>query len=114
MSKTQHACCVTATWTDVNLGIRAPSGCWGRTAWRVAWPSADEVSAAHSIRHGNGKRGIRSLLSPLKQNIPVGDDFLRRESDQREDGLRRAAFHPEKSNRLKYTKLVAADNCPPV
>ncbi|MGM0491256.1 MAG: hypothetical protein ACQESR_31395 [Planctomycetota bacterium] len=34
--------------------------------------------------------------------IPVADDFLRRESDQREDGLRRAAFHPEKSNRLKY------------
>ncbi|MFO7903605.1 MAG: PQQ-binding-like beta-propeller repeat protein [Planctomycetota bacterium] len=37
-----------------------------------------------------------------KTLIPVADDFLRRESDQREDGLRRAAFHPEKSNRLKY------------
>ncbi|MFO7904541.1 MAG: hypothetical protein ACQESR_04060 [Planctomycetota bacterium] len=34
--------------------------------------------------------------------IPVADDFLRRESDQREDGLRGAAFYPEKSNRLKY------------
>ncbi|MFO7905909.1 MAG: hypothetical protein R6U98_24835 [Pirellulaceae bacterium] len=39
--------------------------------------------------------------------IPVADDFLRRESDQREDGLRRAAFHPEKSNRLKY---IAVDD----
>ncbi|MFW6172102.1 MAG: hypothetical protein ACODAD_16570, partial [Planctomycetota bacterium] len=27
----------------------------------------------------------------------------RRESDQREDGLPRAAFHPEKANRLKYS-----------
>ncbi|MFO7904031.1 MAG: hypothetical protein R6U98_15315 [Pirellulaceae bacterium] len=34
--------------------------------------------------------------------LPVADDFLRHESDQREDGLRRAAFHSEKSNRLKY------------
>lgn len=33
--------------------------------------------------------------------IPVADDFVRRESGQREDGLRRAAFHPEQSNRLK-------------
>ncbi|MGM0486039.1 MAG: hypothetical protein ACQESR_04665 [Planctomycetota bacterium] len=36
-------------------------------------------------------------------DIAVADDFLRRESDQREDGLRRAAFHPEEFNRLKYT-----------
>ncbi|MFO7902927.1 MAG: hypothetical protein R6U98_09720, partial [Pirellulaceae bacterium] len=38
--------------------------------------------------------------------IPVADDCLRRQSDQREDGLRRAAFHPEESNRLKYTKVL--------
>ncbi|MGM0487017.1 MAG: hypothetical protein ACQESR_09685, partial [Planctomycetota bacterium] len=31
----------------------------------------------------------------------VAHDFVRRESDQRKDGLRRAAFHPDKSNRLK-------------
>ena len=34
--------------------------------------------------------------------MPFADDFVRRESDQREDGLRRAAFHPQESNRLKY------------
>ncbi|MFO7906622.1 MAG: protein kinase [Pirellulaceae bacterium] len=34
-------------------------------------------------------------------SIPVADDLVRRESDQREDGLRRAAFHPDKSDRLK-------------
>ncbi|MFW6171318.1 MAG: hypothetical protein ACODAD_12575 [Planctomycetota bacterium] len=34
--------------------------------------------------------------------IPVADDCPRREFDQGEDGLRRAAFHPEESNRLKY------------
>ncbi|MGM0491264.1 MAG: hypothetical protein ACQESR_31435, partial [Planctomycetota bacterium] len=38
----------------------------------------------------------------MTHHIPIVDDFLRRESDQREDGLRRAAFHPENSNRLKY------------
>ncbi|MFO7902827.1 MAG: hypothetical protein R6U98_09215 [Pirellulaceae bacterium] len=37
------------------------------------------------------------------QTVSVADDVLRRESDQREDDLRRTAFHPEKSNRLKYT-----------
>ena len=35
-------------------------------------------------------------------DILVADEFVRRESDGREEGLRRAAFHPEKSNRLKY------------
>ncbi|MFO7901955.1 MAG: DUF1598 domain-containing protein [Pirellulaceae bacterium] len=50
--------------------------------------------------------GIHELLLRVcKRNIPVADDFLRRESDQREDGLRRTAFHPEKSNRLKYIPL---------
>lgn len=34
--------------------------------------------------------------------IPLADDFLRRESGQREDGLRRTAFQPKKSNGLKY------------
>ncbi|MGM0488141.1 MAG: HEAT repeat domain-containing protein, partial [Planctomycetota bacterium] len=43
-----------------------------------------------------------SVPSGMSPHIPVADDFLRRESDQREDGLRRAAFHPEESNRLKY------------
>ncbi|MFO7902047.1 MAG: hypothetical protein R6U98_05255 [Pirellulaceae bacterium] len=38
----------------------------------------------------------------MKRIILVANDFLRRESDQREDGLGRAAFDPENSNRLKY------------
>ena len=37
--------------------------------------------------------------------MPVVDGFVRHESDRREHGrehgLRRAAFHPEQSNRLK-------------
>ncbi|MFO7901585.1 MAG: hypothetical protein R6U98_02900 [Pirellulaceae bacterium] len=35
----------------------------------------------------------------------VAGDFLRREFDQREDGLRRAAFHPDTFNRLKYNPV---------
>ncbi|MFO7907358.1 MAG: hypothetical protein ACQESR_08695 [Planctomycetota bacterium] len=34
------------------------------------------------------------------------DDVVRRESDRREDGLRRAAFHPDQSDRLKYVPGV--------
>ncbi|MFO7901394.1 MAG: hypothetical protein ACQESR_14935 [Planctomycetota bacterium] len=34
--------------------------------------------------------------------IPVANDLGRRESDQREDGVRRAAFDPDPSDRLKY------------
>ncbi|MFO7905168.1 MAG: amino acid adenylation domain-containing protein, partial [Pirellulaceae bacterium] len=37
-------------------------------------------------------------------NIPVADGFFGRESDQREDGLRRAAFHPDKFDRLSGDK----------
>ena len=40
------------------------------------------------------------------QFIPVAGDFVRRESDQREDGLRGAAFHPDESNRLKYIQAL--------
>lgn len=32
----------------------------------------------------------------------VGGDFVRRESEQRETGLGRAAFHLDEFNRLKY------------
>ncbi|MFO7907528.1 MAG: hypothetical protein ACQESR_23690 [Planctomycetota bacterium] len=42
----------------------------------------------------------------VQLNTLVADDFLRRESDQREDDLRRAAFHLEKLNRLKYNGSV--------
>ena len=38
--------------------------------------------------------------------MPVANDSVRRESDHREDGLRGAAFHSEKTNRLKYTLAV--------
>ncbi|MFO7903531.1 MAG: hypothetical protein ACQESR_18895 [Planctomycetota bacterium] len=40
--------------------------------------------------------------------IPVAHDFGRRESDQREDGLRQGAIHPDKVDRLKC-KPVAGD-----
>ncbi|MGM0488335.1 MAG: hypothetical protein ACQESR_16425 [Planctomycetota bacterium] len=45
--------------------------------------------------------------------IPVADDFVRRQSDQREDGLRRAAFHPDAFDRLKYTITARESTAPP-
>ncbi|MFW6106858.1 MAG: hypothetical protein ACOC8H_01725 [bacterium] len=47
---------------------------------------------------------VRSSLAHAARYISVADDFFRGESDRREDGLRRAAFHPEKSKRLKYNR----------
>ncbi|MGM0487911.1 MAG: hypothetical protein ACQESR_14260 [Planctomycetota bacterium] len=38
--------------------------------------------------------------------LPLAHDFVRRQSDQREDGLRGAAFHPDQSSRLKYLPLA--------
>ena len=40
---------------------------------------------------------------PYVQYVPIAGDFVRCESDQREDGWRQAAFHPDKFNRMKYT-----------
>ncbi|MFO7901540.1 MAG: rhodanese-like domain-containing protein [Planctomycetota bacterium] len=40
-------------------------------------------------------------LSDHRPYIPVADDLVPRESDQREDGLRGPAVHPDKSERLK-------------
>ncbi|MFO7902810.1 MAG: glycosyltransferase family 39 protein [Planctomycetota bacterium] len=50
-------------------------------------------------------RGFSQKLPWFSQRRyrPVADDFVRRESGQREDGLRRAAFRPDKSDRLQYT-----------
>ena len=39
----------------------------------------------------------------MNHTIPIAGDFVCRESDQREDGLRQAAFHPDTFDRLKYT-----------
>ncbi|MFW6169289.1 MAG: PQQ-binding-like beta-propeller repeat protein [Planctomycetota bacterium] len=46
--------------------------------------------------------------------VPVADGVLRRESDQREDGLRGAAFYPEKPNRLKYKPIVPSQRREPM
>lgn len=40
--------------------------------------------------------------------IPVSDDFVRRGSDGREDGLHRRVFRQGKFNRLKYTWAVCS------
>ena len=37
--------------------------------------------------------------------IPIAGDVVRRESDQREDGWRRAAFHPDTCDRLNYIMI---------
>ncbi|MFO7906225.1 MAG: serine/threonine-protein kinase, partial [Pirellulaceae bacterium] len=92
----------------------------GKAAWwaavaRLGLQAAEALEYAHlqGTLHRDVKPG--NLLVDEEGNAcladfglarvitPVADDFLRRESDQREDGLRRAAFQPEKSNRLKYT-----------
>ena len=39
--------------------------------------------------------------------ILVAGNFVRRESDQGEDGLRGAAFHPDEFNRLDYMTILA-------
>ena len=43
-----------------------------------------------------------TFLDDLEPYIPVAGDVVRRESDQREDRLRRAAFHPDTFDYLTY------------
>ena len=54
-----------------------------------------------SALFGSALPGKGMCVAARAANMPIAGDFVRRESDQREDGLRRAAFAPEKSNRLK-------------
>lgn len=51
-----------------------------------------------------GATGAHSEAPQFRESVmPVADEFVRRESDHRQDRLRGAAFRPDESNRLKYT-----------
>ncbi|MFO7903427.1 MAG: acetyl-CoA decarbonylase/synthase complex subunit alpha/beta [Pirellulaceae bacterium] len=65
---------------------------------------AIEMEDMSTFAEEYNKEETASTEATSEPSMPVADDFLRRESDPREDGLRRAAFHPEESNRLKYTR----------
>ena len=71
------------------------------------------ITATHirrcTIEYRARSFGSGSLVL-LSAAIPVAGEVVRRESDQREDGLRGAAFHCDESNRLKYNHIPERPN----